>query len=159
VDVLSQIGQNADAQLAQWLAGAESAVRSVFEDLTALRQGGTAPPPPEVVEDQPSRDPCVIRPAGNLDAAGAADLRRSVRDLLAQGMTHIRLDFSSVRTVAPAGLTVLANLVREANDRQTPARLEVGGADAGLLTLLRLTRLDRSYHQTDSAVSTAARGS
>jgi hypothetical protein len=54
---------------------------------------------------------------------------------------------------------VLVLLVREANDRQTPAKLELGGADAGLLTLLRLTRLDRSYHLAGSVVPTAARGS
>jgi two-component system sensor histidine kinase and response regulator WspE len=160
VDVLSQIGQNADSQLTQWLAGAESAVRGVVEDLTALRQGEPAPPPsPNVVEDQSSGDPCVIRPAANLDTAEATELRRSARDLLARGVMPIRLDLSRVRTVAPAGLIVLASLVREASDRHTPARLEVSGADAGLLTLLRLTRLDRSYHLADSAESTTARGS
>ncbi len=160
VDVLSQIGQNADAQLAGWLAGAESAVRSVVEDLTALRQGEPAPPPiPDGVDDLPSRDLGVVKPSGNLDGAAAKELHQSVRDLLARGVTPIRLDLSQVRSVTPAGLIALADCARSANDRQASARLEIGGADAGLLTLLRLTRLDRVYHLADAAVSTVGRGS
>jgi anti-anti-sigma factor len=160
VDVLSQIGQNADSQLAGWLEGAESSVRNIVEDLTALRQGEpAAAPPPNAVEEQPPIGPCVVRPSGNLDAAGAKELRRSVRDLLARGATHICLDFSQVRTVGPAGLIVLADFARTANGGETAAKLDINGADAGLLTLLSLTRLDRAYHLADATVSTAARGS
>jgi two-component system sensor histidine kinase and response regulator WspE len=160
VDVLSQIGQNADSQLAQWLAGAELSIRCVVEDLTALRQGEPAPTQPtDEGKDRQSSDPCVVRSFGNIDAAAAKELRRSVRDLLARGVTPIRLDFSQVRTVAPAGLIVLADCVRTADGSETPAKLEIGGADAGLLTLLHLTRLDRSYRLADATVSTATRGS
>jgi two-component system sensor histidine kinase and response regulator WspE len=160
VDVLTQIGQNADSQLAGWLAGAELSIRCVVEDLTSLRQGEPAPsPPPKAEEDQPPVGPCVVRPSGNLDAAEAKELRRSVRDLLDRGATHIRLDFSQVRTIAPAGLIVLADFARTANGHEPSATLEINGADAGLLALMRLTRLDRAYHLADATVSTAGRGS
>jgi anti-anti-sigma factor len=98
------------------------------------------PPPPP----QPSGPP-TIRPAGDLDETAAAALRGQLSTLLSSGAREIRFDLANVNEVDPIGLALLVRTARAAAANRPPIALTIANAAPQLHTLLRLTRLDRSY--------------
>jgi anti-anti-sigma factor len=92
-----------------------------------------------------------VRPDGDLDDKEAEAVRGRIAAALRQGAATVRLDFSAVRNVAPAGLALLARAARAAARRAPPATFQLANASAEVRTLLRLTQLESSYPAAEGA--------
>jgi len=140
VDVLQRTTPPADDPQLQAVADEE--LRPLLDDLAAVRAGRSAVQPPPRSEGPPT-----LRPAGDLDAAGAEAVRGRLAELLRACPSCIRLDFTAVGAIDSAGLALLAGAARRAEQAPQAGRptLQIVNAAAPVRVLLRLTRLDRAY--------------
>lgn len=78
---------------------------------------------------------------GRLDLVTAGDLRRAVEQAVAGGRTRVVADLSAVAFIDSSGLGALIGGLKHA--RQAGGELRMAGATQQVLTVLKLTRLDR----------------
>lgn len=85
----------------------------------------------------------VVRPLGTrIDAASAAACKGVFVDLANQGRFHVVLDLGPVDFIDSSGLGALINGHKTL---ETRGRLVLAGASPKILSLLKLTRLDRVF--------------
>lgn len=113
-----------------------AALSEGVEAIAALRQGKEAQPAPVGP---------VELPTPNLDATGCEQLRRRLIEKHQGGATSYRLDFTHVRDLEPAALTVLALFARVPSLDGSGPHLEVAHATAEVCRILRNTGLDTSW--------------
>jgi chemotaxis protein histidine kinase CheA len=152
VDTLGQIGQSSGQQLEAWLTANQSPFKALLDELAAVKtsdaarrpRAAVAPAPPTVPVTGEGPWKTILAPEV-LDAPAAEELRLILTSLLAQGASQFRFDLARVRDVQPKGLALLDLFARTVRGRELPATLEVANASPDLVTLFRMTRLDRSY--------------
>ena len=89
-----------------------------------------------------------------LDAAGCAEFRASMEDVLARGQTLVVVDLSAVGFMDSTGLAVLLRALRALAGR---GRLACAGAGEGLRRLFEVTRLDKGLLDIHPDADTAAK--
>jgi two-component system sensor histidine kinase and response regulator WspE len=132
VDVLTRVGQGAEAP-------GEEVLSELVNALTAVREGRALVKHPEPAP-APAQDATLLRPE-DLDPKGGERLRQDYLGLRQGGSTVFRLDFASVREVSPSSLALLALMARLPCVDGSPPRLEVVQAPEAVGEMLRLTRL------------------
>lgn len=82
-----------------------------------------------------------------MDASVAPELKHSVSQLLADGVTRIVLDLSQVTFMDSSSLGALVSLLKIVGNR---GDLIIAGAKGIVADLFKLTRMDRVFRMTES---------
>jgi two-component system sensor histidine kinase and response regulator WspE len=141
VDSLSRLTQSS----MQDASCAEQEIMELVSAITAVRAGrstGTL-----LENTQPAivpQAPATILEAGDLDKEGSQALLRHLLDQRENNIDHYQIDFSSVRTVEPVGLAMLALFARLPCQDGSLPRIEGIRATQEVRQLFHLTRLDSS---------------
>lgn len=143
-------------------AMAGKSIQALLDRITAIRDGRSPPPPKSQAMEEPvspaaiepvilaarSRESRVAVPAV-LDASAAELLRVELSDTLRQRASRIRLDFSQVRHLSAAGLSLLASFARETAPAESATIVDAEGVSAEMAVLLRTTGLDGTFKQSE----------
>jgi chemotaxis protein histidine kinase CheA len=138
----------------------ETPIQALLDRITAIRDGGSCPPPrpqtqespapPTAVQSMPcdiySPQSCVTLPM-LCDASAAELLRVELSDILRRKQSRIRLDFSQVRHLSTTALSLLASFAREIDRSDPPPAVAAEGVSAEMVVLLRATGLDSTFTQ------------
>ncbi|MCW7754412.1 ATP-binding protein [Desulfobotulus sp. H1] len=86
-----------------------------------------------------------IHPGGDITAATADGLRRLMLTILDQGISSFRLNLSQTSDIDSIGLSLLVGFARILGENKRHGELVITRASESLVTLFRMTRLDRMY--------------
>lgn len=91
--------------------------------------------------DYPQEGAAVVRAVGRLNMVAAPALRELVDRVVAEGRSHVVVDLSGTTFVDSSGLGALIAGLK--STRAAGGDLRVAGATTPVLSVLRLTNLDR----------------
>jgi len=87
----------------------------------------------------------VIRPTGKMTAATADSFRQCLQELIATGRTKYRFDFARVKDIDSVSLSVFVVFIKMAAKKDLVLDTEIVNMDEDLVSLFKMTRLDRHY--------------
>lgn len=113
--------------------------------LPLLNRTSTTNPPRTMssIKTLKSEDQLIILIQNDLIASGAAELRATLRELLADASSPVVVDLNSVEIVDSTGIGVLISLYNSLKEKKLG--LSVVGASADVLELFQSMRLDRHF--------------
>jgi len=157
VDALVRIAQEAKDGSPAEISGREE-MESLVADIAAIltpKPAAAVPVEKEASLPGPAPDPhrATLRLSPVLDAAAAEALRQNTLTALGKDGAAIRLDFSAVTDVHPAGLALLAAL-SEHCERLGRERIEVAHVRSDCAALFQATGLDAGYTLAIDALPT-----
>jgi anti-sigma B factor antagonist len=95
----------------------------------------------EFTVERTDRGVGVVRPSGRLTMVSARQLTEAVAGLLDAGTKHIAIDLSATDFMDSSGLGALVAGLKSA--RQAGGDLQIAAPNEQVLTILRLTNLDK----------------
>jgi anti-anti-sigma regulatory factor len=140
----------------------EPSIQALLDRITAIREGRSSPPLPSRERESPV-SPVVVELGTNtarsredrvtlpevLDASASELLRVELSNTLRREPARIRLDFSRVRHLSAAALSLFASLARETTRAETATTVDAEGVSAEMAVFLRTTGLDRTIKWND----------
>ena len=136
-------------------AFSEEAIQALLDRIAAIREGKSCPPSVAPTQETLVSPADVQRVASTvmphesrlalpavIDVSAAESLRRGLSDILHRNPSRIRLDFSQVRHLSAAGLSLLVSLAREIGRFDPAPAVEADGVSAEMGALLRTAGLD-----------------
>jgi anti-sigma B factor antagonist len=94
-------------------------------------------------------DVAVVRGEGRLNMVSAPTLREVVKKAIGTGRSHIVVDLSRIVFMDSSGLGALVGCLKSA--RQAGGDLRIAAPTAQVMTILRMSQIDRVIASYDSA--------
>lgn len=100
-------------------------------------------------EDREVGEVLVVKPLDRrIDASGAPDLKGKMVDWINGGRNHIVLDLSNVDFIDSSGLGTIVSILKTLGNK---GDLRISGLKETVMSLFRLTRMDRVFQIYPSA--------